>query len=63
MIQTLGQISDNVGLSELMWHKPFFAVDIQTVSFNIIILRSGDSILVRVLTGLSLSRLHWNARN
>ncbi len=42
MIQTLGQISDNVGLSELMWHKPLFAVDIQPVSLNIIIVHSGD---------------------
>jgi hypothetical protein len=55
MIQTLGQISDNVGLSELMWHQPLFAVDIQPVSFNIIILHSGDCILVRVLTGLCVS--------
>jgi hypothetical protein len=39
MIQTLGQISHNVGLSELMWHQPLFAVDIQPVSF---ILHSGD---------------------
>jgi len=61
MSQTLGQISDNLGLSELMWHKPLFAVDIQPVSFNIIIRHSGDYILVRVLTGLCLSRLHWNA--
>jgi hypothetical protein len=60
MIQGLGQISDNVGLSELMWHKALFAVDIQPVSFNIIILHSGDSILVKVLTGLCLSGLHWN---
>jgi hypothetical protein len=58
MIQTLGQISDNVGLSELMWHQPLFAVDIQPVSFNIIILHSGDCILVRVLTGLCVSWLH-----
>jgi len=55
MIQTLGQISDNVELSELMWHKPLFAVDIPPVSFIIIILHSRDSILVRVLTGLHLS--------
>jgi len=55
MLQTLGQISDNVGFSELMWHKPLFAVDIQPVSFNIIILHSGDSILVRVLIALRLS--------
>jgi hypothetical protein len=61
MIQTLGQISDNVGLSELMWHEPLFAVGIQPVSLNIIILHSGDSILVRVLTALRLSLLHWNA--
>jgi hypothetical protein len=47
MIQTLGQISDNVGLSELMWHKPLFPVDIQPVSFNIIILHAGDCILVK----------------
>jgi hypothetical protein len=46
MIQTLGQISDNVGLSELMWPKPLFAVDIQPVSLNIIILQSGDCIPV-----------------
>jgi hypothetical protein len=31
MIQTLGQISDNMGLSEFIWHKPLFAVDIQPV--------------------------------
>jgi len=55
MIQTLGQISDNVGLSELMCHKPLFAVDIQPVSLNVIILHSGDCILVRVLTALCLS--------
>jgi hypothetical protein len=55
MIQARGQISDNVGLSELMWHKPLFAVDIQPVSFNIIILHSGDCILLRVLTALCLS--------
>jgi len=42
MIQTLGQISDDVRLSELMWQKPLFAVDIQPVSFNIIIVHSGD---------------------
>jgi hypothetical protein len=46
MIQTLGKISDNVGLSELMWPKPLFAVDIQAVSFKIIILQSGDCIPV-----------------
>jgi hypothetical protein len=46
MLQTLGQISDNVGLSELMWPKPLFAVDIQPVSFNIIIQQSGDCIPV-----------------
>jgi hypothetical protein len=55
MIPTLGQISDNVGLSELIRHKPLFAVDIQGVSFNIIILHSGDSILVRVLIALCRS--------
>jgi hypothetical protein len=55
MIQTLGQIADNVGLSELMWHKPVFAVDIQPVSLNIIILHSGDCILVGVLIALCLS--------
>jgi hypothetical protein len=46
MIQTLGQISDNVRLSELMWPKPLFAVDIQAVSLNIIIQQSGDCIPV-----------------
>jgi hypothetical protein len=55
MIQTLGQISGNVGLSELMWHKPLLAVDMQPVLFNIIILHAGDCILVRVLISLCLS--------
>jgi hypothetical protein len=55
MIPTLGKISDNVGVSELMWHKPLFGVDIQPVSFNIIILHAGDCILVRVLSALCVS--------
>jgi hypothetical protein len=55
MIQTLGQIADKVGLSELTWHKPLFAVDIQPVSFNIIILHAADCILVRVLIAICVS--------
>jgi hypothetical protein len=46
MIQTLGHISDNMGLSEMMWPNPLFAVDIQPVSFNIIIQQSRDCIPV-----------------